>query len=64
MEPTFNTLIAPFAEPAPPAPPPPTPEPPSSEPAPAPESLVKHLAELLTGGAAGHIQPRAPSHPN
>lgn len=47
MEPTFNTLIAPFAEPALPAPPPPTPETPSAEPAPAPESLVKHLTELL-----------------
>eukprot|EP00962_Isochrysis_galbana_P058319 scaffold31312_cov79-Isochrysis_galbana.AAC.1 len=56
MEPTFNTLIAPFAEPAPP--PPPTPEPPPAEPAPAPESLVKHLTELLTEPPANSEPPK------
>lgn len=60
MEPTFNTLIAPFAESAPP-PPPNTPELPP-EPAPAPQALAKHLAETLLAQPA-EAPPAKPEPP-
>jgi hypothetical protein len=49
MEPTFNALIAPFAEDAPATPPPPTPPPPPPVPAPAkrsPPPITRQVAEV------------------